>query len=387
MSEKNDVEVSVVLPCLNEEEAIGICIRKAKKAFADLNINGEVLVVDNGSTDRSVEIAQQEGARVVSEPERGYGSAYLKGFKEAKGDILIMGDADNTYDFSQIGRFLLPIKEGYDFVLGSRFKGKIRQGAMPWANRYIGNPILTGILRFFFKTTITDAHCGMRAFTKKAYRKMQLHSLGMEFASEMVIAALREGLKIREIPITYNLRKGESKLIPVRDAWRHFSFMLIYSPTWLYLTPGVVLFLAGVVSMFLLLYGPFALFGREWDIHIMVVASLFSILGSQIIMLGIFAKTFGVVSGFLKEDKVLQFLWKYFKLEKGIFVGVVLFTFGFIFNVLILKEWFLRHFGTLERVREAIFGSTFIIIGIQAFFNSFFLHMLGIKIKRDSGGA
>lgn len=383
MSENVTIDVSVVMPCLNEEEAIGVCIRKATKALDDLNIKGEILVVDNGSSDRSVEIAQREGARVVFEPEKGYGSAYLKGFKEAKGEMLIMGDADNTYDFSQIGRFILPLKEGYDFVIGSRFKGKIKKGAMPWANRYIGNPVLSGILRFFFKTRISDAHCGMRAFTKKAYRKMQLHSLGMEFASEMVISALREQLKLCEIPITYNLRKGESKLIPIRDAWRHFSFMLIYSPTWLYLVPGLVLFLGGVIFLFLLLYGPVQFLGREWDMHIMVMASLSSILGVQIVMLGMFAKTFGVVSGFLKQDKTLQFLWKYFKLEKGIFIGIMLFTFGFFFNLLILREWLAVHFGPLERIREAILGATFIIIGIQAFFHSFFLHMLGIKIKQS----
>lgn len=383
MSEKGKIDISVVMPCLNEEEAVGICIRKAKKAFEDLDITGEVLIVDNGSTDRSVEIAQREGARVVFEPEQGYGSAYLKGFKEAMGEILIMGDADNTYDFSQIGKFIIPLKEGYDFVIGSRFLGTIQEGAMPWANRYIGNPILSGILRFFFKTNISDAHCGMRAFTKKAYRKMRLHSLGMEFASEMVVAAIREKLRIREIPISYHLRKGESKLVPVRDAWRHLSFMLIYSPAWLYLMPGIILFLGGVVFLFLFLYGPVQFFGREWDMHIMVMASLSSILGVQIVMLGMFAKTFGVVSGLLQHDRTLQFLWKYFKLEKGIFIGIVLFTFGLFFNLLILKEWIDRHFGSLERIREAILGATFIIIGIQAFFHSFFLHMLGIRFKRN----
>jgi len=381
MRENNSIEVSVVMPCLNEQEAVGLCVRKAKKALDNLGIKGEIIVVDNGSTDRSVEIAQREGARVVFAQEKGYGSAYLTGFKEAKGDILIMGDADNTYDFSQIGKFILPIKEGYDFVIGSRFKGKIKEGAMPWANRYIGNPILSGILRFFFKTNVSDSHCGFRSFTKRAFRKMELHSLGMEFASEMVIAAIRENLKIKEIPITYLQRKGRSKLVPLRDAWRHYSFMLIYSPTWLYLLPGLILFISGIVLSFLILFESIVIFGHLWDTHFMVLASLFSILGVQIIMLGLFAKTFGVLSGFLKEDKVLKFLWKYFKLEKGISIGIILFVFGFIFNLLILKEWLIRDFGPLERVGEAILGATFIIIGIQTIFSSFFLHMLGMRTK------
>ena len=380
-NKNNNIEVSVVMPCLNEEEAVGICIKKAKRALDDLNIEGEIIVVDNNSTDKSVAVAEKEGARIVFQPEKGYGSAYLKGFKEARGDIIIMGDADNTYDFSQIGRFILPLKEGYNFVIGSRFKGKIKKGAMPKVNRYIGNPVLSGVLRFFFKTKISDAHCGIRSFTKKAYKKMELHSLGMEFASEMVIAAIRENLEIKEVPINYFRRKGRSKLVPLRDAWRHFSFMLIYSPTWLYFFPGLLLFMGGLFLLFSLLYGPVAIFGHQWDIHIMVLASLFSILGVQIIMLGLFAKTFGVTSGFLKEDKTLKFLWKYFKLEKGISIGIILFVFGFIFNLLILSEWTLGHFGPLERVREAILGATFIIIGIQTIFSSFFLHMLGLKIK------
>ncbi|MDD5006010.1 MAG: glycosyltransferase family 2 protein [Candidatus Omnitrophica bacterium] len=382
MSEFDNIEVSIVMPCLNEEETVGICIKEAKKVLGDLAIRGEIIVVDNGSSDNSVAIAQKEGAKVVFEPEKGYGSAYLRGFKEVKGEIIVMADADNTYDFSEIGKFISSIKQGYDFVIGSRFKGEIKKGAMPWANRYIGNPILSGVLRFFFNTDISDAHCGIRAFTDKAYKKMELHSLGMEFASEMVIAAIRENLKIKEIPVSYLPRKGKSKLVPLRDAWRHFNFMLIYSPTWLYLFPGIALFLVGLFLMFSLLYGPIVILGHLWDVHIMVLASLFSILGVQIIMLGLFAKTFGVISGFLNEDKTLQFMWRYFKLEKGIFIGIVLFMFGFIFNFLILSEWTLKHFGPLERVREAVLGATFIIIGIQTIFSSFFLHMLGMKTKK-----
>ena len=382
MKEENNIEVSVVMPCLNEEEAVGICVQKAKKALDKLNIRGEIIVVDNGSTDNSVQIAQNEGAKVILESEKGYGNAYLRGFKEAKGDIIIMGDADDTYDFSHIDKFISQIQQGYDFIIGSRFKGKIRKGAMPWPNRYIGNPILTGILRFFFKINITDAHSGMRAFTKKALKKMELHSLGMELASEMIIAAVRENLKIKEIPIDYLERKGDSKLLPFKDAWRHFSFMLIYSPTWLFLIPGGILFFIGTVLLFLLLYGPIVILGHQWDVHLMALASLFSLSGVQILTLGVYAKTFGVIKGFLKEDIFLSFMWRHFKLEKGIFLGVALFTFGFVFNYFILHEWIKHSFGPLEKIREAIFGITFVIIGIQTIFSSFFLHMLGIKTTR-----
>ena len=229
---KNEnVEISIVMPCLNEEETLGICIEKAQSTLKSLGIQGEVIVADNGSTDNSVAIAERLGARVVHQPTRGYGAAYLAGFAAAQGQGIIMGDSDDTYDFTDLERFITPLQNGYDFVIGNRFKGEILPGAMPWARRYIGNPILSGMLRILFGTYISDSHCGMRSFTTDAYKCMDLKTTGMEFASEMVIKAVQSELKILEIPIIYHPRGGESKLNAIRDAWRHVRFMLKYKLT------------------------------------------------------------------------------------------------------------------------------------------------------------
>ena len=272
-----NIEVSVVLPCLNEEDSIGVCINKIKDVFARESINGEIIVADNGSIDRSKEIAESCHAKVVSEIRRGYGAAYLCGLREASGEYIIIADSDNTYDFYDIPKFIACLRDGYDFVIGSRFKGRIQKGAMSWSHRYIGNPILSGICRLFFHTKLSDIHCGMRAFTHDAYRRMGLMALGMEFATEMVVAALRNRLKVYEIPINYHPRKGKSKLMPLADAWRHIRFMLLYCPVWLYLIPGAIGFLSGVSILFLLLGGPFLFLGHYWDIHLMVFACILSI--------------------------------------------------------------------------------------------------------------
>lgn len=221
-----EIEVSVVMPCLNEEETLGICIEKAQSTLKSLGIVGEVIIADNGSTDDSVAIAQNLDVHVVHQQTRGYGAAYLAGFAAAKGQYIIMGDSDNTYDFTDIERFITPLQQGFDFVIGNRFKGEILHGAMPWANRYIGNPILSGMLRLLFRTNISDSHCGMRSFTAAAYKQMDMKTTGMEFASEMVIKAVEAKLKIQEIPITYHPRDGDSKLNAIRDAARHIHFML-----------------------------------------------------------------------------------------------------------------------------------------------------------------
>ncbi len=227
----NTIEVSVVMPCLNEEETLGICIKKAQSTLKHLGFVGEVVVADNGSTDNSVLIAEQHGARVVHQPERGYGAAYLVGLAAAQGKYIIMGDSDDTYDFTDLERFISPLREGYDLVIGNRFKGEILRGAMPFARRYIGNPILSGMLRLLFRTDISDSHCGMRSFTAAAYKQMDLKTTGMEFASEMVIKSVEAKLKVHEIPITYHPRGGESKLNAIRDAARHIRFMLKYKAT------------------------------------------------------------------------------------------------------------------------------------------------------------
>lgn len=378
MSEKQ-IEVSVVIPCLNEEETIGACIDKALKFFEQKGVCGEVVVVDNGSTDHSARIAAARGARVVAESLRGYGAAYLCGFREAKGRYLIMGDGDDTYDFSDLEKFIKPLKEGDDLVIGSRFKGKIRKGAMPWMNRYIGNPALSGLCRLFFRTDLSDIHCGMRSFTREAYIKMNLRCLGMEFASEMVMEALQKKLRVREVPVDYYVRKGYSKLEPVKDGWRHLRFMLLFCPTWLYFIPGAAISAVGLIGMLVLLHGPLHFLGHSWDIHVFVLAAFSCILGYQLVLLGLYARTIAIQQGYLQSDVVLGWITKNFKLETGILLGLIFFAAGLFFNVGIFIEWWRSAFGSLYRIRESVAAMTFMILGLQTVFSSFFLSLLAIR--------
>jgi len=376
-----DIEVSVVMPCLNEEDAIGVCIRKIKDVFEKQKIKGEIIVADNGSVDRSREIAKAEGAHVVIEPRKGYGAAYLRGLKEAKGNDIIIADSDNTYNFSDIPSFLKKLEDGYGFVMGSRFKGRIKKGAMSWSHRYIGNPILSGMCRLFFHTRLSDIHCGMRAFTAETYHKMRLQSLGMEFATEMVVVALQNNVKVCEIPIDYRLRQGTSKLEPFSDAWRHIRFMLLYCPVWLYFIPGMLGLILGISILLLLLRGPFLFLGHSWDIHPMVFASVISILSYQVLNLGIYAHTYAIRQRFLKYDKFTLFFQRHFSLEKGLILGTVLFLIGALINLLIFIEWFAKNFGALYRLRESILAMTLLVIGLQTIFSSFFIGLLFLKRK------
>src|SRR3989344_3265046 len=285
-------EISIVMPCLNEEAGIRASIKKAKLAINKHKLSAEIIVSDNGSTDNSVKIAKKLDAKVVFQKKKGYGNAYIRGFSAAKGKYFVMGDSDDTYDFREIHKFIKPLRNGFDVVMGSRFEGKILDGAMTWSHRYIGNPILSGMLRIMFGTSVTDSHCGMRSFTKEAYKKMELKTPGMEFASEMVVKALYHKLKIIEVPITYHPRKGESKLLGMKDAWRHLRFMFMYSPNYLFLFPGAFLFGTGFLSMLALLTGPYFLFNHGFDLHALVLASLLTILGFQIVISGFYAKIF-----------------------------------------------------------------------------------------------
>jgi glycosyltransferase involved in cell wall biosynthesis len=285
-------EISVVLPCLNEEGAIGGVIDRAWEGIRRSGRSGEVIVVDNNSTDHSAQIAAEHGATVVAEREPGYGSAYLRGLDTARGSYIVMGDADGTYPLDVLAPFVNRLANGDDLVMGSRFAGEIHKGAMPWANRYIGNPILTGMLNLLFGVKVSDAHCGMRAIRKDALPRLDLHSTGMEFASEMVFKAYRRGLTVSEIPIDYYPREGESKLNRFSDAWRHVRFMLLYSPSWLYLVPGGLLLLLGLVGMIALATGPVDVFGRSWQIHTMLGFVALTLIGAQIVQLGVFARTY-----------------------------------------------------------------------------------------------
>ena len=374
--------VSVVIPCLNEEQTVGICVEKAINSLKKIGVKGEVLVVDNGSTDNSVKLAEEKGARVILEKRRGYGYAYLRGFEEAAGKYIVMGDADDTYDFSQVDKFIKPLEQGYDFVLGSRFKGTILPRSMPWTHRYVGNPILTGILQFLFKTKLSDAHCGMRAFTRESFFRMELQTTGMELASEMIINALRKKLKIYEVPIVYYPRKGVSKLFPFRDAWRHMRFMLLFSPTYLFIIPGFLLLLPGLFFLVALFGGPFYLLGHGFDVHFMVLGSIMCILGFQVVLTGFQARVYALNEGFIDDDRLLHFFFKNLKLEKGIAIGAFFFVLGFIFCLYMLLKWIVNGFGPLDEVRTGLIALTFMILGAQTIFGSFFFSILGLKRKR-----
>jgi glycosyltransferase involved in cell wall biosynthesis len=381
MHMENNLEVSVVLPCLNEAKTVGICINKIKEVIAKEKIEGEIIVADNGSTDGSSGICESLGVRVVCEPTRGYGAAYLRGLKESRGKFIIMADSDNTYDFYDIPKFIECLKKGNDFVMGSRFKGKMQKGAMSWTHRYIGNPILSGLTRLFFHTSLSDIHCGMRAFTSRAYSVMGLRTIGMEFATEMVVAALQNNLKICEVPINYYPRKGESKLLPLADAWRHIRFMLLYCPVWLYFIPGAIGFMFGMAILLLLLRGPIFFLGHHWDIHLMVFASIFCIFSYQILNLGVYAHTFAIRQGFLKYDKLTLFFQRHFNLERGLILGGAIFLIGFIITLFIVLEWLGKHFGAMYRIRESILAMTLFIIGLQTAFSSFFISLLFLEKK------
>ncbi len=377
------VKISVVMPCLNEAETLAVCIGKAAHALQALALPGEIIVADNGSTDNSVAIAEACGARVVREMKKGYGHAYHAGIMAAQGEYIVIGDSDDSYDFSDIGRFLEPLLQGYDLVMGSRFKGGIEKGAMPWLHRYIGNPFLSGLLNAMYHTGISDAHCGMRSFTKSAYVKMNLRTGGMEYASEMVIRAAQTNLKMCEIPIVLHKdgRNRPPHLRSFRDGWRHLRFMLMYSPTHLYFWPGSIMFSLGMIALIALLPGPIRIFNRLVDVHVMVLGSLFAVLGYQIITLGVYAKIFAVTHQLMPQGRTLTRAFHLFNLERGLIFGVIIFMLGFSTDLYILVVWLLSGMGHLNMVRLAILASTFIIIGAQTIFSSFFLSMLGIEIR------
>ncbi len=376
--------VSIVMPCLNEEETIAACITKAETAMKELGYHGEVVVGDNGSTDHSVKIAGELGARVVHQPIRGYGAAYLAALDAARGEYIVMGDSDDTYDFTDIERFLTPLRSGCDFVMGSRFDGEILPGAMPWSHRYIGNPVLSGILRWFFGTRIADAHCGMRSLTRDAYQRMELQTTGMEFASEMVVKAVQKNLRIAEVPITYHPRAGQSKLNSFRDAWRHMRFMLLFSPTHLFALPGLVLFLLGMAGMLVLLPGPLRVGAHSFDVHVMTLAGIVGLLGYQILHMGLCAKAYAVSAGFDARDRFVSAFYGMFSLERGILAGSVLVACGLIVDARVAWVWMQTGFGALDEVRAALFALVCMVMGVQTVFTAFMLSLLAIPRRRPT---
>jgi glycosyltransferase involved in cell wall biosynthesis len=368
------------MPCLNEAESVGRCVEKALRALRGMGVAGEVIVVDNGSTDGSPEVAERAGARVVLERRRGYGSAYLRGFAEARGRFLVMGDSDDSYDFLAVPDFVAPLRDqGFDMVIGSRLKGKILPGAMPWSHRYIGNPILSGMLRLLFRTSVSDSHCGMRAFTRDAYERMRLQTTGMEFASEMVVNSLRAQLRIHEIPITYHPRTGESKLDGFRDAWRHVRFMLLFSPSYLFLLPGLLLMLLGGGLVVALAGGPRAIFGHVWDYHVLLLGALALILGYQLVLFDVFAKTFSMGAGFARPKQWLSRLDRWFSLERGMVLGGALFLLGLGLEIKIVLDWVRAGAGEAMAVRGVAIGMTAMVMGAQTLFASFLISLMLIE--------
>jgi len=373
---------SVIMPCLNEEKTVGRCVAKAFAGLKKAGVKGGVIVVDNGSTDRSVKLATKAGARVILESKKGYGQALITGIKAAGGDWLVLGDSDGTYDFSDLEKFFRALEGGADLVLGSRLRGKIKKGAMPFLNRFLGTPTLNLFLRLFYGIKVSDSQTGMRALTKKAAKKLHLRCRGMEFASEMLVRAAQEGLKIKEVPIDYYPRKAPSKLSPFRDAWRHIRFMLLFAPTWLFLIPGGFLFALGALGILLLLRGPVFLFGRGFDFHTMIFASMLVLVGYQIMMLGVFAKVFSWVEGFNRQSLFLPIILRYFQLEKGIFLGAIISLVGLLVGGVTFVNWAKQGFGALWAIRPAIFSMTLVVLGLAIIFSSFFLSVLGIEREK-----
>ena len=369
-------EVSVVMPCLNESATVASCVRKARAALERAGLDGEVVVADNGSDDGSPELAEAAGARVVPAPVRGYGAAYLAGLEAARGDYLVLGDADDSYDFGAVPEFVAALRAGNDVVLGSRFRGRILPGAMPWLHRYVGNPVLSGLLSLFFGRRVSDAHCGLRAMTREASRRMRLRSSGMEFASEMVALAIRQGLRVAEIPVTYYPRGGRSKLRSFRDGWRHLRFMLLLSPTPLFLLPGLAALLVGLLGLVALLPGPVRVGAVHLDYHFMFVASAAAILGLQLVVLGLAAKTYARGELAIAGDRWLALLDGHFSLERGLLVGLSLVAAGLGINGWILASWLRSGRGSLFAVRPALLGLSLVVLGAQAAFGSFFLSIL-----------
>lgn len=371
--------VSAVMPCLNEEDALGLCISKAIRCFRELGIEGQVIVADNGSTDRSVEIAEQLGAKVVHQPVKGYGAALMAGIEAADGEIIVIGDSDDSYDWSNIGPFILRIQEGYDLVMGNRFKGGIEQGAMPPLHRYLGNPVLSLIARVVCRAPVGDFHCGMRAFTKTAYRQMGLMTLGMEFASEMVINAARNGLRITEIPIRLfpDKRSHPPHLRSFRDGWRHLRFMMTYAPDHLFAIPGALMLIFGLALQVILVGGPTRAFGFPLGIHFLALGSLLTLAGYNVLNLGILGKVIVGIKHPKLKSRVASWIIKRFSLERLLLIGGLLALGGVVADFLILSTW-VRHIGESleETVHPAFVASTAIVLGLNVMLSAFLLELL-----------
>jgi len=378
------LELSVVMPCLDESETLATCIEKARRELEDEGIRGEIIIADNGSTDGSQEVARERGARVVSVETRGYGSALMGGIREARGEYVIMGDADDSYDFSNLLPFVTKLREGYDLVMGNRLKGGIKPGAMPPLHRFLGNPVLSWIGRVLFHSPVGDFHCGLRGFRRTAILGLDLRTTGMEFASEMVVKATLNRLRITEVPTTLSPdgRSRPPHLRSWRDGWRHLRFMLLYSPNWLFLYPGGMLMLLGLALSLWLLPGERELCGVELNVHTLLYGAMAIVIGYQAVIFALFSKTFAVMENLLPESPGLNRLLNLAPLETGLGIGAVLLLIGAGGTVYAFTSWGLKSFGPLDpshSLRIVIPSVTLFMLGLQTILASFFLSILGLK--------
>lgn len=379
-----NIELSVVMPCLNEAETLAVCIKRAKGFFERENINGEVIIADNGSTDGSQQIAVDLNATVVNVPQKGYGSALRGGIEAANGKFIIMGDADDSYDFSNLMPYLSKLREGNDMVMGNRFKGGIKKGAMPFLHRYLGNPVLSFIGRLFFKSKIGDFHCGLRGFSKEAYYKMELKTSGMEFASEMIVKASLKDLKIAEVPtiLSPDGRTRPPHLNTWRDGWRHLRFLVLYSPNWLFLIPGLLLMVFGLITSSFLISGPVSIGRVNFGVHTLLFTSGFVLIGFQFILFYGLTKVFTVENELLPKSNKYDRLFKFINLEKGLVVGLLLVIAGIVLSFLAYSDWQALRFGDIENTsmfRTVIPAVTLMLLGIQVILFSLFFSILGLK--------
>lgn len=384
---QTSVELSVLMPCLNEAASLPFCLTKAFSFLEKHNVSGEVIVADNGSSDESVAIAKKFNARLVVEPRKGYGSAIMAGISEAKGKYIIIGDADDSYDFSGLQSFLALLREGNDLVIGNRFRGGIQPKAMPFLHRYLGNPVLSFLGRIFFRTGIRDFHCGLRAISKEAYQKLDLKTTGMEFASEMIVKASLYRMKIAETPVKLypDKRNRNSHLRTWQDGWRHLRFLLLYSPRWLFLIPGLLLLLVGITGTGLLMSGPLAIGNKRLDVHTLVYTSGAILIGFQFVSFYIFSRLYAALHGLLpRQDKFLDSFHKYYRLERGIIGGLLCILAGIYLMLKSVIYWQQTHFGNLDPVvvlRWVIPSVLLLVLGMQVIISFFYLSFITIKSR------
>ncbi len=379
-----EIELSIVMPCLNEAETLAICIEKAQGFLRDENVSGEIIIADNGSTDSSQQIAEKFGAIVVPVAQKGYGSALRGGIEAANGKYIIMGDADDSYDFSQLMPYLVMLRQGNDLVMGNRFKGGIKKGAMPFLHRFLGNPVLSFIGRLFFKSKIGDFHCGLRGFSKNAYQLMELKTTGMEFASEMIVKASLKNLKIAEVPtvLSPDGRSRPPHLNTWRDGWRHLRFLLLYSPNWLFLVPGAVMMVLGLIASTVLLVGPVNIGGINFDVHTLLYTSGLVLIGFQFILFYGLTKVFTVENELLPKSKKYDRLFQFINLEKGLVAGLILVIAGIVLSAMAYADWQAMSFGNIEStsiLRRVIPAVTLMLLGVQVLLFSLFFSVLGLK--------